>query len=147
MSLHGSSLTKECIELIAEFVGLDVEWKRRFSNDVLPKINKGWKEIGICRYNGPCVNCYYYQDHPSQASFDGLCESCYNDQLDGFAVERVMMNFEDLKYACTLFRCLDTFEEYQRYSKLENQAERYLRDIQGMSLIEDENLYVEHGDY
>ena len=53
-----------CFNMILDFSDAKQQWKHRFSTDVLPKIEKGWMEVG----NGndpeygytPCANCYMY---------------------------------------------------------------------------------------
>lgn len=88
------------MNLIYEFSGL---WKTRFTNDVLPEINKGYRLVGlVCdahRYNPlicdcdmqmmiPCANCYSY----------GACSNHTHYE---------MISFEDIKLHHTDFRYLD----------------------------------------
>ncbi len=62
--------------LIYEFSGVQQQWKNRFSNDMLPSINKGYRLVGMicsvhetdqhritacdCVERDPCANCYSY---------------------------------------------------------------------------------------
>ena len=56
---QSKSLTPNILDLIRSYVDYDVYnyWKSRFSNDVLPLINKGYKYIYI-EDERPCVSCY-----------------------------------------------------------------------------------------
>jgi hypothetical protein len=80
--------------LIYEFAGTQQQWKTRFSNDVLPIINKGYRLVGMICYDHdydqqhaecdctdryPCPNCYSYGT--------GLCHhDCYDS-----------ISFDDIK--------------------------------------------------
>lgn len=80
--------------LIYEFAGIQEYWKNRFSNDVLPSINKGYHLVGmICDVHGfiqshqingcdcddryPCSNCYSYG--PTLCSHDRYESVSYED--------------------------------------------------------------------
>ncbi len=69
------SLPIEIRSMIMEMAGIDLTkyWMQRYSNDVLPLINKGYRLVGFeCEYHGntlcecnpnkmnPCANCYCY---------------------------------------------------------------------------------------
>ena len=75
----------------------------------------------------PCANCYAYQNE-----FGGLCVNCESDELRGIAIDRVLVNFDQVKHVCVLYSCLDTFEEYKRHSATWDTAFDYLCDIQDL---------------
>ena len=56
-------MPSEIQEHILALAGVNDYWKRRFSNDVLSCIDKGYRLVGVCTRSGkdtPCVNCYAY---------------------------------------------------------------------------------------
>lgn len=86
-------LPTEIRELIFEMSGSCEAWKRRFSNDVLSQINKGYRVVGMfcsnhyddacdCQELVPCANCYCYSydlcDHRKydQVTFDEIRSHC-----------------------------------------------------------------------
>ena len=53
------NLTREIEDLILEYSGVNAFWKRRFTNDVLPKIDMRLKWVKPTLFDGlPCVDCY-----------------------------------------------------------------------------------------
>lgn len=45
---------------IADIADVDGYWKEVFRNEVLTKIDKGYRMIGLTSTGEPCSNCYYY---------------------------------------------------------------------------------------
>lgn len=54
-----NNLPSNLILMIYEFSDQKEQIKRRFTNDVLPLINKGWHIVGI-KDGKKCNNCYTY---------------------------------------------------------------------------------------
>ena len=52
------NLTREIEDLILEYSGVNAFWKRRFTNDVLPKIDMRLKWVKPTCNGLPCVDCY-----------------------------------------------------------------------------------------
>lgn len=86
--------------LIYEFSGVQQQWKTRFSNDVLPSINKGYRLVGMicsaheyieqhvecdCVERYPCANCYSY----------GI-KLCRHDRYDSISYEEIKPHHSDL---------------------------------------------------
>ena len=71
-----NSLPTQIQNLIYEFAGIDLYWKRRFSNDVLYYINKGNKYVYRDLDGNPCIDCYMKQIRkPTKTS---LCKQWMN---------------------------------------------------------------------
>jgi hypothetical protein len=53
-------LPDDIINLIESFQKISY-WKNRFTQDVLPQLNKGWRLVRVSTYNNNklCKNCYY----------------------------------------------------------------------------------------
>lgn len=45
---------------IADMADVEEYWKKIFRNEVLTKIDKGYRMIGLTSTGEPCANCYYY---------------------------------------------------------------------------------------
>jgi hypothetical protein len=54
-------LPRDLVSLIFEFTDQKDQMKRRFSNDVLPLIEKGWHVVGI-KNGKKCTRCYMEGD-------------------------------------------------------------------------------------
>lgn len=55
------NLPQELLNKVLQFAGTDTYWKRRFTNDVLAKIDRGIVFVGVHFSRGltePCVDCY-----------------------------------------------------------------------------------------
>ena len=72
------SLPAELQALVCQFAGVEEQWKRRFTYDVLPLIEKGWHEVGT-RF---VVVEKQYGEHMSQIVVAAPCHVCYMG-LDG----------------------------------------------------------------
>ena len=82
-------LLEDIVCLIESFTGPNC-WKLEFSKNVLPRINKNWRLVGVNPTdNEPCNNCYFYGN--------GIDEGCYNDpSLCSFA-NPVWVKKEDIE--------------------------------------------------
>lgn len=72
-------------------------WKNRFTHDVLPLINKGYRLVCIINYNGkeiPCANCYHY----------GICADFAGDNDDHWG------NISSRRHV--------SYEEFRRHSNI-----------------------------
>ena len=85
-----STLPQAITALIYEFSDAQGYWKNRFSNDILPSINKGYHLVGMychehefegscdCEERNPCSNCYTYgvflcnHDQYTSISYDDI---------------------------------------------------------------------------
>jgi hypothetical protein len=101
-----------CKDLIAEFAGFTDQWKHRFSTDVLPKIEKGWMEVG----NGndsdyeyiPCANCYMYAK--SECGNGRFCMNCAGVEN----VQSSIVCFDQMSKVSN-FGHFEDFETFKRY--------------------------------
>lgn len=103
------SLPIELINHIYEFAGIKNMWKSKFTNNVLPIIDKGVKIVGYDNYGNPCHECYKC----SILGGDGSCYSCYYNGRDGMD-----MTFKDyqLMTDSPIARMCKTLIEYERYN-------------------------------
>ncbi len=93
-------LEVNCLELIIEFAGIKEQWQHCFSMDVLPKIEQGWKEVGLDDNNTPCAICYV---------FDKKCPTCklYNNRM-------VIKKFEEMREITPPFEKFDSFLTFKK---------------------------------
>ena len=75
-------------EYIMELAGVNLYWKRRFSNDILPLLNKGHKNVNL-NNGSPCSFCYL--ESIKAKSDYCLCYKCENQQNICY----INMNWED----------------------------------------------------
>ena len=87
-----SKTNLDIYNIILDFAGVCEYWKRRFTWDVLPKINKGYKLVSI-NNNKLCNSCYY--DAISKEKTYGNCEYCYRNNSRDWDI----MSFEEFKKA------------------------------------------------
>ncbi len=85
-----STLPQAITALIYEFSDAQGYWKNRFSNDILPSINKGYHLVGMychehefegscdCEEQLPCANCYSYGD-----------SLCSHDRYDSISYDTI----------------------------------------------------------
>ncbi len=81
-------LPSSLISLIYEFSDQENQIKRRFTNDVLPCINKGWRVVGI-KDGRKCNNCYSYGSiNGSGCGNDPeICDLSYGGEFDIMSYE------------------------------------------------------------
>ena len=112
-------LEVECFNIILDFAGFNEQWKHRFSTDVLPKIEKGWMEVG--NGNGPeygyipCANCYMYAD--SDFGHAGFCMNCAREDN----VLTSLVCFDQMIGGSTI-GYFGNFETFKRYKEVYNNA-------------------------
>jgi hypothetical protein len=108
-----------CFNLILDFAGIEQQWKHRFSTDVLPKIEKGWMEVG----NGndpeygyiPCANCYMYAT--SDCGNGRFCMNCARDER----VETSIVCFDQMMEGSRI-GYFGNFETFKRYRDIYNNS-------------------------
>lgn len=115
-------LPYDCVNLISEFSGhsggteKSNVWKRRFTHDVLPKVDKGYKVVGVwLKNNEPekCLNCYVYGDQ----SEIGLCANCEADDISQYDV-MAFEEFYNRGYRSKMFPCAESLRRYMKLSNL-----------------------------
>jgi hypothetical protein len=117
-------LDNNCLDMIIGFAGIKEQWKHRFSTDVLPKIEKGWMEVG----NGndseygykPCANCYMYAQ--SCCGNGILCMNCANDE----GVETSIVSFEQIK----VYSSMGYFEDYETFKRFRDVSNTYMIGVE-----------------
>jgi hypothetical protein len=105
-----NKLNFDCLALIAEFAGTRDGWKHRFSIDVLPCLEKGWKLVGSYN-NEPCINCYWYEDDTYDFyETNGLCHNCMNQS------NLVLTNFYEMcDRSCGSLLYLERYQDVKSY--------------------------------
>lgn len=118
--------------LIAEFAGTKENWKLRFTIDVLPCIEKGYKFVAI--FDGePCLNCYAYSD--------GINSFCYNDDIN--TSEYTLMSFDEY-HSGSMFNEFSYFDFKQFSLKSEIEKIDYREFMYGLHTeIVNSKLYKE----
>jgi hypothetical protein len=120
------NLPAEIADLIYDFGGQKKAWKMRFTNDVLTKIDKGHKIVGLW-YNGdddvegmPCGNCYLYAG--TECGNEEFCMNCIGNDAGKYTV----MAFADYKayfdrheQKVSLMDAFDTYEDFERWRNVE----------------------------
>lgn len=99
------SLPAELQALVCQFAGVEEQWKRRFTYDVLPLIEKGWREVGtrfvvVEHYEPPvafpCYICYVgldgWRNGPDEWR-DDSDESCWKCCFE--PNERAMISYSE----------------------------------------------------
>ena len=80
--------SEDIVCLIETFTGPNY-WKLQFSATILPRINKGWRLVGIDPDDyTPCRNCYFYGN--------GIDVGCNNNPLLCTFTEPVWAKKEDV---------------------------------------------------
>jgi len=98
------SLSYELIQLVESFNKYPY-WKNRFSQDVVPCLNKGWRLATIYIHEGiayKCANCYSYGE-------GGTCLNCDDDYND-----LVYMSFEEYVRESRITPDVYTYDAFQK---------------------------------
>lgn len=108
------------MELIEAFADTHSYWVSRFTEDVVPFLNKGWRLTGVDN-NIPCSNCYVYS---------GTSSECYQHD------EIRPVSFNEIKKVSP---CMERFDTYNEW---------YVREYLEMLKEEDElkRIYDQFGD-
>lgn len=80
---------------INSFLIKNIDWKEIFTNQVIPKINKGWKWVANDEY-GICLNCYAYGN-----GIDICCAQTMNRLYNNHDLN-TLMSFEEYKKLCNV---------------------------------------------
>jgi hypothetical protein len=83
-------------------------WKNKFTNEVVPKLDKGMKIVGYDNYGNPCEKCYTC----SVFGGDGSCITCYYSNRDG--MDMSFKEYQSLSIDPITRMCKDVFE-FKRY--------------------------------
>ena len=118
-----AQLNHDCIALIAEFAGTDEQWKRRFSEDVLPCVEQGYALVAMVE-DKPCANCYFYGKH-DLAGVGGVCMLCVGN------ADLVQVSFADM-------RGVENFKKFEKFSDFKNYRDSY---HQGLCMITRDDIY------
>ncbi len=84
------------------------DWKQKFTNEVIPQINKGWKLVANDGY-GPCLNCYAYGNGSTINCNQSMNRYITNHELTTF------MSYAEYKKLAQLNVYFDNASDYQRY--------------------------------
>lgn len=118
-----TQLNFDVMGLIAEFAGTTQQWKMRFTEDVLPHIDRGWKTVGMYEpFPGmervPCANCYMYGIEVNGDM--GVCLNCDEDLANGTLVLDSLC-FEDMQEHLALSR-FERFCDFKKYRDVYNHS-------------------------
>ena len=111
------SLPTELQALVCQFAGVEEQWKRRFTYDVLPLIDKGW------RYAGTSLITLDQQhgDVVSEITVAMPCYVCYmrpDTMLDPFSLWDPDSMSEDLSEPCGLCGTRPNERDLVSYSEM-----------------------------
>lgn len=115
-SLSFFSLPADILDTI---YGFSDSWKTRFTNDVLPKINKGNKIVGLTETingPGPCGNCYLYAD--TACGNGTFCMNCERNPPGAYTT----MDYAEYKAidgGTVEMRMFETYEDFCRWMNIE----------------------------
>ena len=84
------------------------DWKQKFTNEVIPQINKGWKLVANDEY-GPCINCYAYGNGSTINCNQSINRYIRNHDLT------IFMSFDEYKKLTPLNVYFNNASDYQRY--------------------------------
>jgi|LakMenEpi03Aug12_release.lakeMendotaPanAssembly.Ray.scaffolds.fasta_scaffold20511_2 hypothetical protein len=120
----------EINNIILNFTNINNYWKTRFTNDVLPEINKHYRLIGMdceiheeqckCTNKIPCFYCYLYDECYCHVNFDyipfeHIKKECYE-----------LINYRYMPLETFLY-IFDTYEDGGRYiNSIKSQLEYYI---------------------
>jgi hypothetical protein len=103
-------------------------WKTRFTNDVLTKIDGGYKIVGLWRNHDeeegiPCRNCYFYGG--TVCGVGQFCMNCAGDE----SIDYTLISYADLKMqrpesvalrrTVSLMDVFNSHEDFKRWSIIE----------------------------
>lgn len=121
------------LQIIHDFAGTKQYWKSIYSEQVMTKINKGWKLVCLPEEGNPCLNCYAFGN-----GIDIPCLSCiiYNQNM------HFWMSYDDYIYVDekNKHKSLEVFKkecENQEYFNFKMLLES---DIQNHPIIKYNNI-------
>ena len=95
-------------DIIYDFSDNTQYWKTRFTNDVLPKIDQGYKLVGLLGKNTICTYCYVYADTGLKKK--SLCMFCEHN------TDYISINYKTYK-TCNSKAVSTKFDTYENYKK------------------------------
>ncbi len=104
---------------INSFLIKKINWKEIFTNQVIPKLNKGWKWVANDDY-GICLNCYAYGN-----GIDICCAQTMNRLYNNHDLN-TLISFEEYKKLCKYRILEDNFIDFEKKRIVEQNRLRAL---------------------